>query len=534
MANGLFSKTGALAQFIVRRDRLRLFIWLMSFVLLTTSVVMTFTEMYISEAERQAMAATMNNPAMIAMVGPGFGLDNYTVGAMTSHQMLLFTAIAVALMSILLVARHTRTDEESGRIELIRSLPTGRLSNLSATLIVAIGSNIVLALLIGISLFAMRIESMDFNGSMLYGAALGVTGIFFAALTAVFAQLSEHSRGTIGLSLALLIGAYLIRAVGDVGDGTLSWFSPLGWILYTEAFVNNYWSPILLTLVASLALIVIALYLNARRDLGAGLIPAKPGRAHASVFLQSPLGLALRLQRTALIAWAIGMFVLGTSYGSVFGDLEDFLENVTFIEEMLGSVTAASITDQFLTMVMAVMAMMSAIPVLMTVNKLVGEEQHDRVTHLLSRVVSRMRLMGSYVVTAMITTVVMLSLTALGLWSAVLAVMDEPVAFATYWVAAISYLPALWIMMSIAVLLVGWAPKMTSISWLFLLYSFIVVYLGGILDFPEWLANVTPFGHISQYPIEDLDVVRLLVLTAVAAIITIIGFVGYQKRDIDG
>src|SRR5690625_2936230 len=110
---------------------------------------------------------------------------------MMAHQMLLFTGLAVAIMSILLVARHTRADEEDGRIEMIRSLPTGRLANLNATVLVVSGVNVLLALMVGFGLYALGIESMDLHGSLLYGAALGATGIFFTAVTALFAQLSE-------------------------------------------------------------------------------------------------------------------------------------------------------------------------------------------------------------------------------------------------------------------------------------------------------------------------------------------------------
>ena len=82
-------------------------------------------------------------------------------------------------MSILLVARHTRADEEDGRIELIRSLPTGRLSNLHATMLVLFGMNLLLALIIGFGLYALGIESMDLEGSLLYGAALRGNGNVF-------------------------------------------------------------------------------------------------------------------------------------------------------------------------------------------------------------------------------------------------------------------------------------------------------------------------------------------------------------------
>ncbi len=55
------------------------------------------------------------------MIGTGYGLDNYTLGAMLAHQMLVITAIFVGIMNILLVVRHTRTDEEN--VEAIGLIP---------------------------------------------------------------------------------------------------------------------------------------------------------------------------------------------------------------------------------------------------------------------------------------------------------------------------------------------------------------------------------------------------------------------------
>ena len=45
------------------------------------------------------------------------------------------------------------------------------------------------------------------------------------------------------------------------------------------------------------------------------------------VFYKVRLVLYLRLQRTGIIAWAIGLFILGASYGSVLGDLESFFKD---------------------------------------------------------------------------------------------------------------------------------------------------------------------------------------------------------------
>ncbi|MBS4196817.1 ABC transporter permease [Lederbergia citri] len=534
MASKLYNETGSLTRFIIRRDRIRIPIWLLSLSSVTFLTALAFKDLYATDIDRQAIAETMRNPAMTAMVGKGYGLDNYTSGAMMAHQMLLFTALIVGLMSILLVARHTRTDEEDGRVELIRSLPVGRLSNLSATILVLVGTNVLLALLIGLGLNTLRIDSMDLNGSLLYGAALGATGIFFAAITAIFAQLAENSRGTIGLSFVVLGVSYLIRAIGDVSNETLSWFSPLGWILSSEVYVNNYWWPILLTVGAAFVLFILAYYLNAIRDLGAGFLPSKPGKKHASSLLQSPLGLSARLQRTGLISWAIGMFVLGASYGSVLGDLESFLENLEVMKDVLTSTEGFSLTEQFISMLMSILAMISTIPALMAILKLKGEEEKNRTEHLLSRAVSRSRLLMSYLIVSIGNGFLALSMAAIGLWAAGAAVMDDSIPFSTIYGAAMAYLPAMWIMIGLAVLFLGFAPKFSGLAWIYLLYSFIVVYLGRLLQFPDWMSNLSPYGQIPQLPVEDMDFMIVSVLTIFAIAMSFLGFAFYNRRDIHG
>src|SRR5690625_1239430 len=454
----LYNNMTILAQFILRRDRIRIPIWIISFVGITIAVAISFTDLYATTEARQAMAKTVLNPAMTALIGPGYGVDNYTFGAMMAHQMLLLTGVVVALMNILFVSRHTRADEEGGRIELIRSLPTGRLANLGATFLIAAGTNFVLALIVGFGLFSLRIESIDLEGSLLYGAVLGAVGIIFAAITGVFAQLSESSRGTLGFSFALLGVFYLIRAVGAVSNESVAWASPLGWVLRTEVYVNNYWWPVAMTLGTASILIVLALYLNSIRDLEAGFLPARAGRRNAHTTLLSPLGLVLRLQRVGIIAWAIGLYILGASYGSVFGDFDSFFEGNEVMQDLLISAEGFSLVEQFIPMLLTVMALASSIPALMVVSKLKGEESKGRIEVVLSTAVSRFRLLGSYVVMSVVVGIVVLALSAIGIWSAGEMVMEEGLAFGEIFGGAMAYVPAMWVMIGVSVLMLGVVP----------------------------------------------------------------------------
>mgnify|MGYP001203880292 CR=1 FL=1 len=535
MAKALNQNAGKLARFMLRRDRLRIPIWLVAIVGFVILVALVYESAYGEDGERQAMAETMKNPAMIAMIGKGYGIDDYTLGAMMAHQMLLFTAIAAAIMSILFVVRHTRADEEAGRIELVRSFPTGRLAHLTATVAVAIGMNVILALLLGLGLAALQIESMDVTGSLVFGAAVGATGMIFTAMTAVFAQLSENARGATGYAFLVLGLAYLIRAIGDVGDGVVSWISPLGWILESRAYVENHWGPLLLTVVAALVLTGFAFYLNAIRDLDAGFLPSRPGRKHASIMLRNPFGLLLRIQRTGLVAWAVGMFIFGASYGSVMGDLESFFaENELFQQLIHSEALGFSMTEQFMTMLMSVLAMIGAIPVLMAILKLVGEESKGRAEHLFARVVSRCQLMFSALLLSFLTSVVMLSLSGIGLWLAGNAVVDGGMDFGRIYSAAVIYLPAVWVMVGLAVVLIGFLPRLTSLVWVYLIYSFLVVYMGGLFNFPDWMAKLTPFGQIPKIPVEEMDYAQVAILTLIAVILIVIGMITYRKRDLEG
>ncbi|WP_432361554.1 ABC transporter permease [Sporosarcina sp. UB5] len=532
MKQNLFANTRQLSRFILRLDRIRIPLWIIGLAIFTFIVPPAFNNLYKTEQDIAVIAETMANPAMIAMVGTA-DLDNYTIGVMTAHQMLVITAVIVGIMAILLVTRHTRADEEDGRIEMIRSLPSGRLSYLNATLLVTSGAFVVLAVCIGFGLYALGIESMDLKGSLLYGAALGGTGFVFSGVTAIFAQLSESSRGTIGWSIAVLIFMYLFRAITDVSNEALSWLSPLGWVTKTEVYSANHWGPIVIMLFVSFVLFVVANFLNSIRDLEQGFIASKPGKRYASRFLQSPIGLAFRLQRTGFVAWAIGLYVLGASYGSIFGDLESFFVGNETFQQLLQQAEGASIVEQFIPTLMIVISLIATIPPVLAMNKLCGEEKKNRLDHFIGRAVSRTQLIGSYAVLAVLNGFVMISVSALGLWSAATAVMEDGLDFGFVYKAALVYYPAMLVMIGVAAFLIGFLPRMTHFIWVYVIYSFFVLYIGNLIDFPDWVGQLSPFGHVPQVPIEDATFMPLFLLSSIAVGLLIVGFIGFRNRDIE-
>ena len=142
-AGGLHGTWRVLA-FALRRDRVRLLVWLAVIALVWVAFTAELAVMQ-DEGQLAERALVLRGPAMIMMTGPGYGLDDYTVGAALAEEVTLWFAGALAVLSILEVVRHTRAEEESGRAELIRAAPVGRHAAAAGALLLVTGAQAAIA-----------------------------------------------------------------------------------------------------------------------------------------------------------------------------------------------------------------------------------------------------------------------------------------------------------------------------------------------------------------------------------------------------
>ncbi|QIP85460.1 ABC transporter permease [Streptomyces sp. Tu 2975] len=535
-ANGGNALTGTigLLRFGLRRDRVRLTVWILALVVGTVSTASNFKTLYADPADRASVVATMDSPAGLAMTGPRHYLDDYGFGAMLGHQMLGFMAVMVGLMSVLIVTRHTRNEEETGRAELVRSAVVGRHAHLAAALALAVLADLVLALLLALTLGGMGIDGIDTGGSLLYGFAHAAVGITFAAVAAVTAQITPHTRGASGMALAVVGVAYVLRAAGDAGgNGALAWLSPIGWAQRTFVYVDNRWWPLLLCLVLAVLCAASGFVLSTRRDVGAGLRASRLGSAVASDALSRPFGFALRLHRGMLTGFGAGMFLMGAMYGSILGDAEDMLGNIDQIQEALRKIGGASVAESFASMVMVVLSVVAAVYVVMAALRPRAEETAGRAEPLLATGLSRTRWVGSHLAVAMAGGTALLLLAGVGFGIAGAASASDAGLFLDLVTAALAYAPALWVTVGVAVVLFGWFPRASAAAWIVPVYAFVVGYLGQLLRFPGWMSDLSPFGHVPQLPAAPMSWTPMVVLTLVAAGLVRVGLEGFRRRDLE-
>src|SRR2546428_8561086 len=348
--------TGALIRLILRRDRIRISIWVVSMTLLVFLTVVGGKSLFPTRASiDQAAAATQHNAGAIAFNGPAQGLD--TLGGQIAFQVGAFGMVIVALMSIFMTGRLTRGDEEAGRLELVRSLPVGIHAPAFAALIVVLAMNAAVGVLSSASLLA---EGLPTAGSLVLGASFTAVGVFFTGVALFAAQITQNTRVVYGSSGALLGLAYMLRIIGDIGDGTVSWSSPIGLAQKARPFAGERWWPLVPLLAAAVALIAVAFRLAVRRDHGAGLVAPRPGRIVAAPSLGHPLGLAMRLQRGALIGWGAGVLVTGIAYGWIAPTIDSFVANNKAMAEMMASAGIGNLTDTYLATSFRVMALIAS------------------------------------------------------------------------------------------------------------------------------------------------------------------------------
>lgn len=518
-------------RFILRRDRLRIPLWTIAIVAFVVSVVDSWTELFPTETDRQERAALMENPVMVIFNGPGFGFDDYTIGAMAANELLILAAVAVAIMSILLVARHTRAEEESGRTELVRASVVGRHAATAAALTVVWVLNIVIGLLIGAAL-PTAVEGLEWQSSVLFGLSISSVGITFAAIAAVTAQLSAHSRTATGMASAILAFSFILRAVGDVGDRTMSWLSPIGWAQSTRAFVDDHWWPLALSFAFTVGVTLLAAALAARRDFGASLVPQRPGSPTASAVLANPMGLSFRLQRGSLLGWGIGLVLGAISFGAVSAEIVAFADDNPGLEEILTAVEGVTMLESFLGLMVLLLALLASAYSAQSALRFRHEETEGRAEPLLATPLPRIRWAGSHIAVSLLggAGLLLLSTLALGLTAAVM--QDEWSLVGELLGAGLAYVPALWLVIGIMTALFGLFPAAMTFGWVVVVYAVFVGLLGEVLQLPEGMFNLSPFHHVPPLPGGEFSIAPLAVLTLTAAALTAVGLAGFRRRDL--
>ncbi len=521
--------TGAMLRLALRRDRILVPAWVLGISGMAYFSAAATVGLYPGLPERVAAVEAVNgSAALVAMYGRIY--DPSSLGELSLFKMTAFGAALIGVLMVVLAVRHTRHEEEAGRLELVGSTALGRQAPMAAALLLTGIASGSLGLLTAAGLV---LAGLPAGGSLAFGAAWAATGMLFAVVGTLAAQVSISGRGATGLGLMVVAAAYLIRAVGDLaeeGPSWLSWLSPIGWSQQVRAFSGTRWVILALPVLAIAVLVPLAFWMRSRRDLGAGLLADRPGPARGSI--GSALGLAARLQRSTFVAWAVAATLLGVVLGSVADSVGGFLDSPGMTEMLAKLGGEQGLIDMFLAAELGIIGSIMAAYGIVATRWLPAEEEAGRAEAVLATGTSRRQWAGAHTLLALLGVAVLMVLIglAIGLGHAI-SVGDPEQVLRVGW-AAVARIPAAWVMVGLAVAIWGFRPRLAWLAWLLFVAFLVIGEFGVLWDLPAWARDLSPFTHSPVLPGPDPSYLGLPVLLLVAAALVAFGIDRFTRRDV--
>lgn len=521
---------GIMVRFILRRNWLRMIIWLLVLAGMIVLVIDSQRELFPTQADRDAYAQVANTPAVAALTGLPYAAA--TLGGILNIKLWMTVAIALSFAVIFLVTRNGRAEEEAGRTELLRAGVMGRHTYSLASWTVFS----VFAVSVGLACAGAAMgQNLPADGALVMGASFTAVALVFLGVSAITGQLMKTSGGANGLASMVLGISYLLRAAADVqaeGDTAswLTWLSPLGWAQQSRSYGENEWWPLALCLGVAILLCAIAILLERGRDLGAGLIPERTGSRTASPFLRTQLGLTLRLQRGSIIGWTLGIVVFALFFGSVATAMADLLSGDNPIAQaFLGD--SKNVLDGLLGFFMMANALLVAAFALQSTDSIRAAESAGRVEMQWSSAISRIRWAAARIAVPVVGSLILLAVSGAAIGLTFGAAVGEPEQAGRFALASLAYWPSALLVIGVVVLCAAVIPRAAAtVTWALYGIAVVLSMFGDLFGLPDWFVQNTPFAAIPRLG-ADFTIVPLLVISALAVVAGGIGLLVLRQRD---
>lgn len=533
-----FYKTEVLFRALLKRDWLKLLFWILG--------MLAFAASGAGKMEVASNPATANslytifvkNPAMIGLFGPTpvNSPANYSLGPIFGQTMTLITGITFAIISIIYVVNRSRKEEDDGITELFRSYSIGKLANTTALVIELIFLHLLMAILLAFSIQAQNVAGLnDLGSNLLFAFTTSAQGLLWGMFALLLGQVFSDASTTKGVTSGLFGLLYIIRMGTDATNLSLEWFNPLSWVYLAFPYVKGHenWTSVILTFSLSLILLVNSYFLELKRDVGAGYLPEGQGRAQGKKALFGFPGLILSLEKKMILGWFIGSFVLGLVYGSMFGQMDQFISsNKTVKEIFVGNETAASaIRGNFMVTLFSILSILVAAFGVILLIKMVSEERRNRLEALYALPLSRAKVYFTYVLTAIFSVIVAQFLALLGIFIEQLG-NENVLSFTEIMKSGMIWLVAVIFVLAILSLLMGLVPRFADVIWVYLGFLLFMTYLGKLLNLPKWLENLSIYSQIPKLPVEKMNLPTVSLILILALVLILIGYKAYERRDL--
>jgi ABC-2 type transport system permease protein len=505
--------------------------WIVGLAGITWGVAATFDLRHGSEEELQALSEMVGVPAFEALAGRY--VAPHTVEGLTLSRWGMFGILA-AVWGMLAAVKLLRGAEEAGHVEPLRAGTISPRGLVASALAALFTTHLVFMVAIGLGHTA---GGMDAATSWATGVAIALLTACFATGAALSSQLVASRRravGIVGTALGIALGLRVLAA-GSATPDWMWWTTPFGWIGFLHE-LDQARSQVFLSFGLLLAALLVATFATTRRDLHAGLLGGEvetPRRPHRPVGGQ--LGLAARLTAASARTWGLIVGIVAMAFGLLSRDFAEAAAalpaTVAVVEQMgiIGLDTPAGIIAWTVSMFVALLV---AVFVAGQVAAIREEEATWRIEHLLARPVGRVRWLVTRALTVGVAAVAIAVAGGIVAWIATVLV-DVPISFVDGLLAGLNVVPVALLVLGIGIGLFGLLPRVAvPLTYGLVVGAFALDFVGGLLDLPGWVLDLSPFRHLASVPAVDIDLGAALVMLLVALVAAAIGVAAFRRRDL--
>lgn len=488
---------------------------------------------YPTLADRVQFAQTFGDNKALRIF---YGVPNdlLTAGGYAEWRVGGVLQLMAGVLGLVAAVKVFRAQEDSGRYELLLSGPFGRRHAFRAGLAAVLGGT---ALIGTVTFLALAAAGLAVGDSALLALATAGAAVSFAALGAVMSQLASSRRVALELGGAAFAVAFLLRVVSDTSSSLawLRWATPLGWAEDVHPFTDFDFKGFLPPIAAVVILLVIALRLWMRRDVGTGLLPSHESRAPRLALLSSPTALALRGEVAGLSAWLAGTAV----FAFVVGVLSASVSEVNIsqsLQQQLQRLGAASITTAsgYLSLTFLFFVLVVALFACSQMVAARHEEANGRLETLFSSAVGRRRWFVGRLALATAGAIALSVLAGVLAWAGA-ASQGASVGLGNMLAAGANCLPAALLFLALSALAFALVPRATvGLAYGLVLLAFVWELFGSLLNVPTWLLDLSPFHQIGLVPAESFETVPALVMLTIATAAAIAALHLFKHRDLTG
>lgn len=530
--------TGVLFKTLIKRDWFKLVFWILGMLAFAASGAGKM-----EVASNPATASTLytmfvKNPAMVGLFGPT-PINNpvhYSLGPIFGQTMTLITGLTFAIISIIYVVNRSRKEEDDGITELFRSYFIGKLANTTALVMELLLLHLIMAVLLALSIEAQNVAGLNhLESNFLFAFTTSAQGFLWGMFALLFGQIFSEASTTKGMIFGLLGLLYIIRMLTDVTNLSIGWFNPLSWAYLAFPYVKGHenWLAVFLTFLLAFLLLGISYLLELKRDVGVGYFPERKARLHGKKGHFGFPGLVLNLEKKMIIGWLLASFVLGLVYGSMFGQMDQFISsNKTVKALFVGNETAASaIRGNFMVTLFSILSILIAAFGVILLTKMVNEERKNRLEALYALPLSRLKVYSTYLLTAILSVILAQFLALFGIFIEQLG-NKNALSFLEMMKSGMIWLVAVIFVLAILSLLLGLVPRLAELIWVYLAFLLFMTYLGKLLSLPKWLENLSIYNYIPKLPVEKMNLSTVLFILILSILLISLGFGAYRRRDL--